>query len=170
MGISGVLVVAYARIDQADRLRDRRHQPAGLYGAVYSVLDQAHFVPISILTTLSPVIAACLAGGSREAAPDRAPDRELLAIASFGALAFAAVAAGPVVRLVFGREFSHAASALPVLAGAFVLHLLRLPERQPAARVRTPEALVWISLVALVANIAGTSSWFRSRASWARRG
>ena len=43
-----------------------------------------------------------------------------MAIASFGALAFAGVAATPLVRLFFGHEFLAAAPALPVLGGAFV--------------------------------------------------
>ena len=45
---------------------------------------------------------------------------EALAIVSFGALAFATVAAEPLVRLVFGPGFSQAAPALPVLGAAMV--------------------------------------------------
>jgi O-antigen/teichoic acid export membrane protein len=155
VGIAGALVVAYARIDQVIVFVIAGTKPAGLYGSVYNVLDQGHFVPISILTTLSPVLAAAWPADRAKLLRTARLTAQLLAIASFGALAFAAVASGPVVRLVFGREFSHAASALPVLAGAFVLICFGYLNGNLLLVFGLQKRLLWISLVALVANIAG---------------
>ena len=58
IGISGLLMIAYARIDGVLVYAIAGAHEAGLYTAIYNVLDQSHFVPISILTTLAPVLAA----------------------------------------------------------------------------------------------------------------
>ena len=58
IGIGGLLIIAYARVDQIIVYTIAGTNASGLYGSVYNLLDQAHFVPISILTTLAPVIAA----------------------------------------------------------------------------------------------------------------
>ena len=84
MGIAGVLVVAYARIDQVIVFVIAGSRSAGLYGAVYNVLDQSHFVPISILTTLSPVLAASWPADRAKLLRTARLTAELLAIASFG--------------------------------------------------------------------------------------
>src|SRR6185312_4435334 len=58
IGISGLLIIAYAQIDEVIVYSISGSREAGLYGAVYNILNQTHFVPISILTTLAPVLAA----------------------------------------------------------------------------------------------------------------
>ncbi len=91
-----LLIIAYARIDQVIVFASAGSREAGLYGAVYNMLDQAHFVPVSILTTLSPVIAAAWPADRDAAAAHRAADRRAARrrLAS-AALAFAIVAAAP---------------------------------------------------------------------------
>jgi O-antigen/teichoic acid export membrane protein len=155
VGVAGALVVTYARIDQVIVFAVAGSKSAGLYGAVYNVLDQSHFVPISILTTLAPVLAASWPADRARLLRTSRLTAELLAIASFGGLAFAVVASGPVVRLVFGQEFARAAPALPVLAGAFVLICFGYLNGKLMLVLGLQRKLLWISLVALVANIAG---------------
>jgi O-antigen/teichoic acid export membrane protein len=120
VGVAGMLTLAYARIDGLIVFELAGSRDAGLYSAVYRMLDQAHFVPVSIMTTLAPIIAA-----SWPAHPERLLHvtrraAEFLCMASLGGLVFALVAAEPVTRLLFGEEFVAAAPALPVLGGAFV--------------------------------------------------
>jgi O-antigen/teichoic acid export membrane protein len=155
VGVAGVLVVAYARIDQVIVFIIAGSRPAGLYGAVYNVLDQSHFVPISILTTLAPVLAASWPADRARLLRTARLTAELLAIASFGGLAFAVVASGPVVHLIFGREFARAAPALPVLAGAFVLICFGYLNGNLLLVLGLQKRLLWISLAALVVNVAG---------------
>jgi O-antigen/teichoic acid export membrane protein len=118
---AGVLVLAYARIDQVLVLELVGAREAGLYAAVYRILEQAHFLPLAVSLTLLPLISA-----AHPADPARV--RELLqttagylAVVSLPALGVALAAAEPMIELLFGAEFSAAAPALPVLMGAFVL-------------------------------------------------
>jgi O-antigen/teichoic acid export membrane protein len=155
IGISGVLIIAYARIDQVIVFSVAGSKQAGLYGAVYNVLDQSHFVPISIMTTLAPVLAASWPADRARLLRTARLTGELLAIASFGALAFAIVAAEPVVRLIFGAEFADAAPALPVLGAAFVLICFGYLNGNLLLVLGLQRRLLRISLLALVVNVIG---------------
>lgn len=121
LATAGVLVLAYARIDQILVLELVGASEAGLYAAVYRILEQAHFLPLTISLTLLPLISA-----AHPADPARV--RELLqttagylALVSLPALGFTLAAAEPTIELIFGEAFTEAAPALPVLMGAFVL-------------------------------------------------
>jgi O-antigen/teichoic acid export membrane protein len=155
IGIAGVLVIAYARIDQVIVYTISGPREAGLYGAIYNVLDQSHFVPISILTTLAPVLAASWPADPARLRRTARLIAELLSIASFGGLAFAIVEAGPAVRLVFGTAYSDAAPALPVLAAAFVLICYGYLNGNVLLVLGMQRKLLNVSLVALVFNLAG---------------
>lgn len=120
LGVGTLLITAYARIDQILVFEIAGAREAGLYGAAYRILDQAHFVPLSIITTIAPLTAASAA---------RDPERlwrivslaaRVLLVISLGALALALVASRPAMVLIFGPDFAEAAAALPVLAAAFV--------------------------------------------------
>ncbi|MGO9489630.1 MAG: flippase [Solirubrobacteraceae bacterium] len=155
VGISGLLVIAYARIDQTIVFTIKGAREAGLYGSIYILLDSAHFVPGSVLTTMAPVIAASWPhdpGRMRRAARQTV---ELLCIGSFGALAFATVAAVPIVRLIFGEEFVPAASILPVLGGAFVLICFGYLNDNLVLVMGKQKRRVVIGLVALAVNLVG---------------
>lgn len=120
LGVAGLLMMSYARIDQVMVFEIAGAREAGLYGAVYRMLDQAHFIPASVLTTLAPLIAALWTSDRERLLRVLRLGSEFLAIGSLGALAFAIVAAEPVVVLLFGEEFRDAAPALPILGAAFV--------------------------------------------------
>ncbi|HEV7494075.1 flippase [Baekduia sp.] len=120
LGVAGLLVNAYARVDQIIVFEKAGSQAAGYYGAVYRVLEQAHFIPISVLTTLAPIITTLYVTDRARMLRIVTLAAEFLAIGALGALAFASVAAEPLMRLFFGEEFVPAAPALPILGGAFV--------------------------------------------------
>jgi O-antigen/teichoic acid export membrane protein len=120
LGVGSVLIVLYAQIDQLIVFEIAGSHSAGLYGAVYNVLNQAHFIPISLLTTLTPIIAASWPGQRERMLKAVRLSAEFLVVSSLGALVFTIVAATPLVQLFFGSSFTAAAPALPVLAGAFV--------------------------------------------------
>jgi O-antigen/teichoic acid export membrane protein len=157
IGISGLLVIAYARIDGLMVYLIGGAHEAGLYNAVYNVLDQSHFVPISILTTLAPVLAAAWPGNPERLLRTSRMIVEMLSIVSFGGLAVAIVAAEPLVRLVFGAEFVDAAPALPVLGGAFVLICYGYLNGNLMLVLGRQNRLLRISLVALVVNLIGNA-------------
>ena len=155
LGVSGVLVIGYARVDQLIVYTLAGSRPAGLYSAVYGVLEQAHFVPISIMTTLGPVIAASWAADRARMLRIVGVATELMTVGSLGALAFAIAASTQVVTLVFGPSFRAAAPALPVLGAAFVFICYGYINGNLLAVLGLQRRLLRVSLAALVCNIAG---------------
>ena len=155
IGISGVLVIGYARIDQLIVFTLRGSTPAGLYGSVYYVLDQAHFVPISILTTLAPIMAASWPAHRERLLRTARLSAEVMAVASFGALAFASVAATPLIRLFYGSQFVAAAPALPILGAAFIFICFGYLNDNLLVIMGLQKRRLLISLAALVVNVAG---------------
>jgi O-antigen/teichoic acid export membrane protein len=120
VALAAFLSLAYARIDQVLVFLLAGSRDAGLYGAAYRVLDQIQFVPVAVLTTLTPLLATALANNRQRLRTILEQAATYLSIASFGALAVSIAAARPIVHLLFGDEFVAAAPALPVLIGAFV--------------------------------------------------
>ncbi|HEV3046447.1 MAG TPA: flippase [Solirubrobacteraceae bacterium] len=155
LGLSGVLIIAYARIDQVIVFTEAGTRAAGLYGAVYNMLDQAHFVPISVLTTLTPIIAASWPADRERMLRAVRLAAELLSVASLGALAFVSVAASPIVRLVFGADFVAGAPALPVLGAAYVFICFGYLNGTLLTVMGLQGRLLRISLLALAVNLAG---------------
>jgi O-antigen/teichoic acid export membrane protein len=155
LGLTGMLVIGYGRIDQVIVLQVTGSGEAGLYGAIYSVLDRSQFVPISVLTTLAPIMAASWPADPARMLRAARLTAELMAITSFGALAFASVAATPLVRLFFGSGFTGAAPALPVLGAAFVFICFGYLNGNLLVVLGLQRRFLTISLMALVFNLAG---------------
>jgi O-antigen/teichoic acid export membrane protein len=155
VGITGLLVMGYGRIDQVIVFSMRGSKEAGLYGSIYVLLESSHFVPGSILTTMAPVIAAAWPNDRERLLRAVRNTLELLCVGAFGALAFAAVASEEVVHLIFGAEFVEAAPILPILGGAFVLISLGYLFDNLVLVTGKQRRLVKITLAALVFNVAG---------------
>jgi O-antigen/teichoic acid export membrane protein len=155
VGIGGLLIMAYAQIDQVIVYTISGSRAAGLYGSVYNLLNQAHFVPISILTTLSPVLAASWPADPARLRRTARLIGELLSVVSFGGLAFTIAASTPVVRLIFGPSFTAGAPALPVLLAAFVLISYGYLNGNLLFVLGLQNRLVRISVYALVVNVGG---------------
>jgi O-antigen/teichoic acid export membrane protein len=120
LGAGGTLVILYVRLDQVLVFQFAGSRQAGLYGSAYRILDQAQFVPLSVMTTLFPLIASAYPTDLPRVRRLLQASAEYLAMGSLGALAFTIVAARPIMVLLFGPGFAPAAPALPVLMGAFV--------------------------------------------------
>ncbi len=120
VGIAGIFVTSYVRLDQILVLEFAGAHEAGLYAAAYRLLDQVQFIPMSMMTTLFPLIAAAYATRRDRVRDLLQASGEYLSMASMPILAFTIVAAQPIMALLFGPQYVAAAPALPVLAGAFV--------------------------------------------------
>jgi O-antigen/teichoic acid export membrane protein len=156
--ISTLLITAYARIDQILVFELAGERQAGLYGAVYRVLEQSHLIPQALMTTLFPIIAA--AHGTDRARLQRMLQRsaDYLAMSSLGALAFTIVAARAVVVFLFGDDFAEAAPALPILMGAFVVISFGYLTGNMVLVLRLQRRFVWYAVLALVFNV-GLNAW-----------
>ncbi|MGO9319779.1 MAG: flippase [Solirubrobacteraceae bacterium] len=155
IGISGALIICYASVDQIIVYTLAGTKESGLYGSVYNLLNQAHFVPISVLTTLAPVIAASWPRDRARLLRTSRLTAELLAVTSFGGLAFAIAASAPAVRLIFGPSFVRGAPALPVLGAAFVFISFGYLNGQLLVVLGLQRRLLRISVIALVVNVCG---------------
>lgn len=120
LGLAGLLVTSYVRLDQVLVLEFAGARQAGLYGAAYRLLDQVQFIPISVMTTLFPLIAAAYTSSRARSLDLLQSAAEYLTMASLPILAFTIVAAEPIMTFLFGEQFAAGAPALPILAGAFV--------------------------------------------------
>ncbi|HEY7630990.1 MAG TPA: flippase [Thermoleophilaceae bacterium] len=155
VGTAGLLIIIYARIDQLLVYGIAGASDAGLYGSVYRIIEQAHFVPISLMTTAAPILAASwgrdrahMLGLSRLIA-------ELLTVASLGGLAVTIVAAEPLTVFLFGESFKDAAPALPVLSAAFVFICYGYLNSNLLLVIGLQKRLIITGLIALVVNIGG---------------
>ncbi len=120
LGAAGILVTFYVRLDQILVLEFAGAVQAGLYGAVYRILDQVQFIPASVMTTLFPMIASAYPVDLHRVRELIQTAAEFLSIASLPILAFTIVTAHQIVVLLFGPQFLAAAPALPILMAAFV--------------------------------------------------
>jgi O-antigen/teichoic acid export membrane protein len=155
LGIAGLLVNAYARIDQIIVFEQAGAKEAGYYGAVYRVLEQAHFIPTSVLTTLAPIMMTLYVADRARMLRIVTLAAEFLAIGSLGALAFASVAAEPLMRLFFGEEFVPAAPALPILGGAFVFICYGYLTGNLLLTLGIAHRQIIVGLAGLVVNVVG---------------
>jgi O-antigen/teichoic acid export membrane protein len=152
--ISGLLVLAYARIDQVIVFSYAGERGAGLYGAATRILDQAVIVPLSITTTLFPILVA--AGTAR---PERMRSLlqhalEVLMAVALGALAFAIACGGPALGLLFGHEFSAAGTALAILMGVFLVTCLGYLTGSVVLIFELQKRYVRYAATGLVVNVA----------------
>jgi O-antigen/teichoic acid export membrane protein len=154
VAISGLLILAYARIDQVLVYELAGAREAGLYAAAYRILEQSHFVPLAVATTFLPLVAA--AHGADIARARRMTQHVInyMAVGSFPALGFTLVASEQVIRLLFGEAFVSAAPALPVLMGAFVLICFGYLSGNLVIVLGLQRRFLRFALVALVFNVA----------------
>jgi O-antigen/teichoic acid export membrane protein len=153
IGVAGVITIAYASIDQILVFEIAGEAEAGLYGAAYRLLEQAHFIPISFMTTLFPIIAAAYPADMASVRSVVQSTADYLAMASLPMLAFAIAAAEPLIRVLFGEEFERAAPALPVLMGAFVLIAFGYLAGNLIVVLNLQRVFVNFALIALVFNV-----------------
>lgn len=170
VGLSGLLVLAYARIDQLLVFAIAGSTAAGLYGAEYRIVEQAHLIPVSVMTTLMPILAAAWTVNRERALRISWLAAEYLTVASLGGLAVSLVVARPLTVLLYGEDFAAAAPALPVLAGAFVFICFGYLTGNLVLIAGLQRRLVAIGLIGLVVNIVGNvvliPAWGFMGAAW----
>ncbi len=153
-GIAGGLTTVYVRVDQLMVFQFAGARQAGLYAAVYRILDQGQLIPGSLTATMVPVIARTLGSAPERARALVQRTLEYLAIVSLPALAFTLVASEPLVRLLFGAEFESAAAALPILMGAFVFVSLSYLTGNLLVVLHLQRRMIGIATAGLAVNVA----------------
>jgi O-antigen/teichoic acid export membrane protein len=121
LSISALLIYSYARVDQILVFRYAGSSAAGLYGVAYRVLDQATVIPLSITTTLYPLIIRAQSRSLGDLRFIVQAAFESMWALSLGAVVVAVVCGGPLMGLVFGSAYAVTGPTLAVLMGAFVV-------------------------------------------------
>ena len=154
LSISTLLIVAYVRIDQILVFSIAGERAAGLYGSAYRILDQAIVIPLSVATTLYPMLV-------RAHTVDPARLRfllqralEVLVALGLGALAFAIPCGGDALALLFGEEFRGAGATLAILMGVFLVTSVNYLNGSLILIFELQKRMLVISAVGLVANLA----------------
>jgi O-antigen/teichoic acid export membrane protein len=154
LGIAYLLTLTYGWVDQVIVFALAGDRDAGLYGAVYRVLTQAALVPMAIMTTLLPIIAAAWSAERGRAHSLVQIASDYLALASLPLLALSLVLADPLVTLLFGREFGDAAPALPILTAALIPLSFGYLASSMVVVLGLEKKLIRYAAVGLVTNVA----------------
>ena len=121
LAVSGLLVLGYARIDQIIVFEGAGQRDAGLYGSAQRILDQAAVVPISVTTTIFPLLVTAAVADVPRLRRLVQQSLDGLLTAALGVLAFCVVCGGALLALLFGQGFHEAGTALAVLMAAYVV-------------------------------------------------
>lgn len=154
LGIAQLLALAYVRIDGVLVFKLAGAAEAGLYASVYRMLDRAQFIPVAVITTLFPLMAAARGTSMSRLRELFTRSIDALVILTLPAIPFTLVAGDAVVRLLFGDEFAPAAAALPVLMGALVAASLVIVATYMLVVLDLQARLIRYALSALVLNVA----------------
>jgi O-antigen/teichoic acid export membrane protein len=154
VGAGTLLTVMYARIDQVLVFELAPHRSeAGVYGAIYRVLDTAGFIPTAVMMTLFPIISAAHPSDPTRVRRLVQLAIDYLAMLSLPALAFSIVAAQPLIHLIFGSKFDQGANALPVLMAAYVVICFGYVSGNMVIATDLQRRYVRFAIVGLIVNV-----------------
>lgn len=120
VGLAGLFISIYYRLDAVLLLQLAGEREAGVYGAAYRILDPLLFLPQSVTAAVFPVLSAIRTSDPARVRRLVQRGAEYMAVISLPALAVTVVLSGPIISLLFGPEFARSADVLPVLMIAFV--------------------------------------------------
>ena len=154
VGLTGLFVTAYYRLDQVILYQMSGSHAAGLYGAAYRYLDVVQLIPATLLATSLPVLSGLRAQAS-EGFKRVAELTITLAVASSIPVAVLGVLwSDEIVSLLYGHEFGSAAILLAVLAPAAIAIFLGYVSSGLLISVGKARLLCWVAAPAAFANIA----------------
>jgi O-antigen/teichoic acid export membrane protein len=154
VGIAGMLMTVYLRLDQVLLFLIAGAKESGLYAAAYRILDQAQYIPNAAMITFLPIIASAWPADAARVRRLSTGIAEGMALISLPALGFSIVAAEPTMRLLFGPAFVEAAPALPILMAAFVCVAFSTLFGYLVVIVELQRKLIVYAGISLVVNIA----------------
>jgi O-antigen/teichoic acid export membrane protein len=152
LGLAVLLYLSYSRIDQVFVFRLAGDRASSLYGAVFRILDQAQFIPLSLMTTMFPLLVAALHDPPRL---KRLVGRtsEYMYLLAVPALAFGIAAGKPVVVFLFGSSFAAAGPALSLLMVTNVLLSYEFLYSQLLVAMNLQSSFMRFALAGLVVNV-----------------
>lgn len=153
VGLAGLFITVYYKIDAVLLIELSSSEEAGVYGAAYRFLEPLVFVPGVVMSGLFPVLSAVHATDRERF--DRLVRRgaEMMAFVSLPLLAVTIVLSGQIVDLMYGEDFARAATILPILMGAFVAICFGTLAGFLAPIVGLQWRTVWVAGIGAVVNV-----------------
>ncbi len=169
--ISSLVVILYMRIDQVMLGQMTTTEEVGIYSVAVRLSEVTYLIPSSIVSTWLPSIIS--AHTANEALFQHRLQRlyNLMALLGYAVAIPTIFIAGPMIRILFGQQYSRAAPMLVVLTFATIFINLGIARSTFLTAVNWPRThLVTVSLGAIV-NI-GLNLWLIPRygglgAAWA---
>lgn len=150
LGLSAVLTTVLVRVDAVLLSWFKPQAVVGIYGAAYRVLDSTMFIPWTFASTLMPTYSR---GGEGLTAAVQGGYKVMLAVLAPISLTLA-LFAEPIMRIVFGTEYTDGATALRLLSGTITLFgLSYLAQTALIARDRQ-KVIPWLTAGTAIENIA----------------
>ncbi len=154
VGAGTLLTLAYARIDQVLVFELAPHSDeAGIYAAVYRILDTSAFIPVAVMTTLFPIISAAYPANLPRVRRLVQLVMDYLAVFSLPIFAFSLVASEPLLHLLFGPPYEQGANALPVLMAAYVVICFGYVSGNLVITTNLQRRYVNYAIVGLIVNV-----------------
>ena len=120
LGIAGLLVTVYYRVNSVLVYNISGPEEAGYYGAAFRIMDPLHVVPTAVMTAVFPVIAALHATDSERVRRILQSGLDYLVILTVPVFVGSLVVADSLMSAIFGARFEPAGEVLPLLMLAFV--------------------------------------------------
>ena len=155
LGLAGVLMALYSRLDLVLLAAFKPAEDVGQYGAAYRFLDAANVLPVVVMSVLSPVLSRSVVEGA-----DVLRRRYLQALEVLAAVALLVSLAGAfcawrlLPRLPGFGEFEGAGVALAILAPAAGMILLGTVVQGALISGHLQQRLLRIAAIGLVVNLA----------------
>lgn len=122
IGLAGVFVTAYYRIDGVILFHYRGATETAYYSAAYRVLDVLQILPMTVASVLLPLLASAQRSGESDAQAKKlfALAVTLLLAAAMPVAVCGAILAPKIVGLIYGPRYHSSAYLLAVLLPAFI--------------------------------------------------
>jgi O-antigen/teichoic acid export membrane protein len=121
LGIASVMITIYYQVDSVLLLQIAGPAEAGLYGAAYGFLSPLNFLPAAVMASFFPVLSAVYHHDPARARRLVQICAEIMAVVGLPILAGTIALSGPIIHLIYGAKFHHAAGLMPILMIAFVI-------------------------------------------------
>jgi O-antigen/teichoic acid export membrane protein len=155
LGLAGVVMALYHRIDLVLLAAFKPPEDVGQYGAAFRFLDAANVLPVVVMSVLSPVLSRSVVQGAGVLARRYAQALEFLAaLAILISLAGAFCAWRLLPRLPGFAEFGGAGVALAILAPAAGAILLGTVVQGALISGHLQQRLLRIAAIGLAVNLA----------------
>jgi polysaccharide transporter, PST family len=156
--VNGMAIVVSVRVDQMLITTLRGTYENGIYAAAQRLTEIIFYVPTAVMTAANPILLR--SHGADRAAYARRLQRvfSLLGLLALGIAAAVSLAAGPVVRLLFGQRFAASAPVLAVQVWACPALFLGVAQTNWFIAEERQQGLMVRSLAAAVLSV-GLNLW-----------